>query len=58
MSQEDPAVAAYAEAYQRSLADPEGFWLEAAGLIDWTVTPPVAVDGSRPPFCRWFPAVS
>ena len=26
-------MGAYAQAYQRSLADPEGFWLEAAGLI-------------------------
>jgi propionyl-CoA synthetase len=48
-------VGAYAEAYQRSLADPEGFWLEAAGLIDWTVMPSAAVDASRPPFYRWYP---
>jgi propionyl-CoA synthetase len=48
-------VGAYAEAYQRSLADPEGFWLEAARLIDWTVTPSAAVDARRPPFYRWYP---
>jgi propionyl-CoA synthetase len=48
-------VGAYAQTYQRSLADPEGFWLEAAGLIDWTVAPTAAVDGSNPPFYRWYP---
>jgi propionyl-CoA synthetase len=48
-------VGAYAEVYQRSLADPEGFWLEAAGLIDWTVSPSAAVDATHPPFYRWYP---
>jgi propionyl-CoA synthetase len=48
-------VGAYADAYRRSLADPDGFWLEAARLMDWTVTPSVAVDASRPPFYRWYP---
>jgi len=48
-------VGAYAEAYRRSLADPEGFWLEAAGLVDWTVRPSAALDASRPPFYRWYP---
>jgi propionyl-CoA synthetase len=48
-------VGAYAQTYQRSLADPEGFWLEAAGLIDWTVAPTAAVDSSNPPFYRWYP---
>ena len=33
----------YAEAFHRSLADPEGFWGEAAQAIDWyTVTHPGA----------------
>ena len=48
-------MGAYAQTYQRSLADPEGFWLEAAGLIDWTVAPTAAVDSSNPPFYRWYP---
>ena len=45
----------YEQAYRRSLADPAAFWLEAAGLIDWTVPPSVAVDASNPPFYRWYP---
>ena len=30
----------YAEAFDRSLADPEGFWGEAAKNIDWYRHPP------------------
>lgn len=29
----------YTDAYQRSLEDPESFWLDASKLIDWTVSP-------------------
>lgn len=29
----------YAEAHRLSITDPDAFWLEAAGGIDWT-TPP------------------
>jgi propionyl-CoA synthetase len=50
-----PVVGRYKQAYTRSLADPEGFWLEAAELIDWTVPPSVALDASNPPFYRWYP---
>ena len=50
-----PVVGRYKQAYTRSLADPERFWLEAAELIDWTVPPSVALDASNPPFYRWFP---
>ncbi|AVZ38774.1 MULTISPECIES: propionyl-CoA synthetase [unclassified Dietzia] len=45
----------YAEAHRLSITDPDAFWLEAAGAIDWTTPPTTAVDGSRPPFYRWFP---
>ncbi|WP_410664654.1 propionyl-CoA synthetase [Amycolatopsis sp. lyj-84] len=45
----------YAESYQRSLEDPEGFWLEAAEAIDWTRPPTRALDVSKAPFYRWFP---
>jgi propionyl-CoA synthetase len=45
----------YAESYQRSLEDPEGFWLEAARAIDWTRPPTQALDASKAPFYRWFP---
>ncbi len=46
----------YEDVYRRSIADPEGFWREAAGAIEWD-TPPGAriLDSSRPPFYRWFP---
>jgi propionyl-CoA synthetase len=45
----------YAEAHRRSLADKEGFWLEAAKAVTWTRAPTRALDASRPPFYRWFP---
>ncbi|WP_037317409.1 propionyl-CoA synthetase [Amycolatopsis orientalis] len=45
----------YAESYQRSLEDPEGFWLEAAQAIEWTRPPTRALDASKAPFYRWFP---
>jgi propionyl-CoA synthetase len=44
----------YAKAYQRSLADPEGFWGAAAEGIDWYQAPEVILDASNPPFYRWF----
>jgi len=47
-------VGAYAEAHARSLADPEGFWGEAAAGIDWEVPFSRVLDGSNPPFFRWF----
>ena len=48
-------MGAYSEAYRRSLADPEAFWLAAARSISWTKPPERALDDSRPPFYRWFP---
>ncbi len=44
----------YAEEFGRSLADPEGFWAEAAGDIEWYRAPGVVLDASDPPFYRWF----
>jgi propionyl-CoA synthetase len=44
----------YAEEFGRSLADPEGFWAEAARDIEWYRAPSVVLDGSDPPFYRWF----
>jgi propionyl-CoA synthetase len=41
---------AYEAAYARSLADPEGFWLDAARAIDWSRAPDRAFDGES-----WFP---
>ena len=45
----------YAELYRKSLADPEGFWLEAAQGVDWIAPPSRALDSSGDPFFRWFP---
>jgi propionyl-CoA synthetase len=48
-------VGAYSDAYRRSLDDPDGFWGEAAGSVDWVRRPEQVLDRSRPPFYRWFP---
>jgi propionyl-CoA synthetase len=45
----------YTEAFNKSLADPEAFWGEAARDIEWYQAPTVVLDGSNPPFYRWFP---
>ena len=44
----------YAEVFHRSLADPDGFWGEAARAIDWYRAPTTVLDASNPPFYRWF----
>src|SRR5579863_7100562 len=44
----------YAEEFHRSLADPEGFWGDAAKDIDWYHAPTVALDASQAPFYHWF----
>ena len=51
-------MSSYRETYERSLADPEGFWLEAASLVSWVDPPTRALDDSRAPFYRWFPDAS
>jgi propionyl-CoA synthetase len=48
-------MGAYEDSHRRSLADPEGFWLEAAGAITWTRPPTRALDDSAAPIYRWFP---
>src|SRR5579875_694978 len=40
--------------HRRSLADPEGFWAEAAAAIDWDRRWDKVLDQSRPPVARWF----
>ena len=47
-------MGAYQRAFRRSLADPEAFWGEAAGLIDWYRQPTTVLDGSNAPMYRWF----
>jgi propionyl-CoA synthetase len=48
-------MGAYEQTYRRSLADPDGFWLEAATAIDWTRPPTRGLDDSAAPLYRWFP---
>src|SRR6266536_1125795 len=48
-------MGSYQDAYQRSLADPEAFWLAAAESIDWTSPPSRALDDNTAPLYRWFP---
>ncbi|GAB3876345.1 propionyl-CoA synthetase [Terrabacter terrigena] len=51
----DGATTAYQKVHDASLADPEGFWREAAGAIDWVTPPTRILDDTRPPFYRWYP---
>ncbi len=44
----------YENVYRRSLADPEGFWAEAARAIDWIEPWQKVLDRSNSPFDRWF----
>src|SRR5438105_8362933 len=46
--------AGYDETYARSLADPEGFWGEAAEQIQWFRKWDRVLDQSRQFFPRWF----
>ncbi|MCK1477276.1 propionyl-CoA synthetase [Bradyrhizobium sp. 197] len=44
----------YHDVYARSLADPEGFWAEAAKEIDWIEPPKAIFDASQGVYGRWF----
>jgi propionyl-CoA synthetase len=44
----------FEEVYRRSLADPEGFWADAAAAIDWDEPWQRVLDDSGAPFYRWF----
>ena len=44
----------YDDDSRRSIADPEGFWAEAAEGIDWNKTWDKVLDESNAPFYRWF----
>ncbi|MBC3189843.1 propionyl-CoA synthetase [Pseudonocardia sp. C8] len=48
-------MAGYEEIFRSSVEDREGFWLRAAGALDWHVAPSTALDDANPPFHRWFP---
>src|SRR5688572_25875130 len=53
MSQAEP-ISRYDEGYRRSLADPEGFWAEAAEALEWTRRWNRVLDTSERPNGRWF----
>ena len=44
----------YADVYDRSLTDPEGFWSDAAMAIDWHRPWDAVLDRSRAHFPQWF----
>ncbi len=44
----------YKEIFKKSIDDPEIFWAEAAGDIDWIKQCDSVLDRSNPPFYRWF----
>src|SRR4029079_6311288 len=44
----------YHEVYARSLADPEGFWAEAAREIDWIEPADESFDLSACAYSSWF----
>ena len=44
----------YGEVYAGWKADPEAFWMEAAGQIDWVQAPSRALNDSRAPLYDWF----
>ena len=46
-------MAAYEELYRRSVADPEAFWAEVAGELDW-FAPWTKVLDWQPPQAQWF----
>ncbi|MEN8584308.1 AMP-binding protein [Burkholderia sp. RS01] len=45
----------YRDAYGRSLAEPDRFWLEAAAGVSWSRAPQQAVDSTRAPLYGWYP---
>ena len=44
----------YAEFHRRSLEQPDLFWAEQAGLIDWHKPPTRICNFDKPPFTHWF----
>jgi propionyl-CoA synthetase len=47
-------MGAYQETYERWNRDPEAFWRELAGRIEWEREPDAVLDSSRAPLYRWF----
>ena len=51
----DAKASRYHDVYARWLRDPEGFWAEAAGAIDWIEKPKTVFDPKAGVYGRWFP---
>jgi propionyl-CoA synthetase len=49
------AEQSYNAAHRQSIEEPERFWSEQAGLVDWIRAPERVLDDSAAPFYRWFP---
>ncbi len=45
---------AYKDIYDASLADPEGFWMDAAQAIDWVTPPSKALFADNAPLYEWY----
>ena len=45
---------AYREIYAKWQSDPEGYWMDAAGAIDWVRRPTTALNASQAPLFEWF----
>src|SRR6187397_3123894 len=54
----DARTSRYHEIYARSLADPEGFWGEAAAAIDWYEPAKRVFDKDAGVYGRWFTGAS
>ncbi len=48
-------MAAYRELHSRSIDDPESYWADQAGIVDWIKSPQQVLDRSGSPFYTWFP---
>jgi propionyl-CoA synthetase len=48
-------MVSYRDAHAASINDPETFWGEQAGLVDWFRKPRRVLDADNAPFYRWFP---
>jgi acetyl-CoA synthetase len=44
----------YEKLYQRSVEDPNGFWLEIAKELHWSTPPTKGLDWSNAPHAKWF----
>ena len=47
-------MTSYADFHRQSIQQPEAFWAEQAGLIDWHKPPVTICDYRSPPFVTWF----